>query len=187
MENFDALIIDRLGEHQRKLDFIQENLRTERRRRPSFRKVGYAIMAAAACLAIIFVVSPMLFKSDSLSELSISVPSLSEYRGSQGSDQLIMLMENGNYTQALSAVNSALTENDREIRALSDSGMNGAEQEYMMELYNAEREELLWSRIYILVKLERVDDLKANCLYYLNDKSLREHKAEVETILSKIR
>lgn len=186
MENIDALIINRLGEHQRKIDFINRNINRHSDIGLSFKKISYTVLSVAACLAIVFAVSPILFKSNNISDISITTPYFTEYRGTSHSN-IESLISSGRYEDALSAVNYELAEVEKELQGITSTDMSEDEESYMTGLYKGEKEELIWSKIYLLVKLNKKDDLKSACQNYLNNSDFTIHKSEVENILKKIR
>lgn len=185
MENIDALIINRLGEHQRKVDFISRNINRHRGTDFSFKRIGYTVLSVAACLAIIFAISPMHFKSNNISDISVTAPSFTEYRGSSFID-IENKINSGLYEDALSSVNSELLELENELQNMSPIEMDEAEKFYTTALYEAEQEELMWSKIYILIKLDRKDELKTACQNYLNNNNFDKHLPEVNNILKEI-
>lgn len=185
MENVDTLIINRLGEHQRKVDFIQRNISRSSDKKFSFVKVSYAFMSVAACVAIILAIFPMLFRTETLSDISVAMPSFSEYRGA-GLSNIESLLDSEKYEEALSAVNHELVEIDNELESLSTTEMTDEEKTYAYDLYNAGKEELMWCQIYLLLKLNKVDDLKIECPKYLDNTDFKEHATEVSEILKKI-
>lgn len=184
MDNIDAFITNRLGEHQRKIDFIDRNLNRHSKTGSSFKKTSYAILSVAACLAIVLTVSPMLFKSNNISDISITAPSFTEYRGTS-LNNIESLISSEQYERALLLVNSELTDINDELEKISSADMIEDEKVYMTSLYRGETEELIWSKIYLLVKLDRNDDLKHHCQNYLNNNEFIKHRLEVEDILKK--
>lgn len=185
MENLDSLIINRLGEHQRKIDIVNSNINGYGKTDLKFKKIRYTILSVAACLAIVLVISPMLFKSNDISDISITAPSFTEYRGTSFNN-IETLIRNGRYEDALLLVKSELTDIDNELERMSSSDMSEDEKLYLTTLYKEEREELIWCEIYLSVKLDRKDEAKANCHNYLNNNEFVRHKSEVENFLKKI-
>lgn len=185
MDNIDALITNRLGEHQRKIDFINRNLNRRNKTDLSFKKISYTVLFVAACLAIVLAVSPMLLKNNSISDISISTPSFTEYRGTS-LNNIESLINSGQYERALLLVNSELTDINNELEKIFSADMSEDEKFYMTSLYRGEKGELIWSKIFLLVKLDRTDELKHNCQSYLNDNDFTKHRSEVENILKKI-
>lgn len=184
MENMDTLIIDRLGEHQRKVDFILSNMENKHLSR---RKISYLSVSIAACIAIIVAISPLLFKRNSLADIMIPAPSFTEYRGGDGYEKIEALIEKGNYNEALSLVDAELNKKALEFGAIMAADMSEEEKEYISALYNNDREELLWSKIYLLVKLEKERDLATCCDNYLKNMSFQAYRYEVEEILKIIK
>lgn len=185
MDNLDTLIINRLGEYQRKIDFINKNIRKRSEKILLFKKVSYTVLSVAACLVVLFAISPMVFKSNDISSISVTVPSFSEYRGSTFNN-IESLISNGRYEDALSSVNLELSALEKEIREMSLTEMGGDEESYLITLYEGEKEELMWSKIYLLVKLGKKDELSTTCNNYLNYSSFAKHRSDVKNILKKI-
>lgn len=185
MENIDNLIINRLGEHKRKVDFIEKNINSRRENHFSLRRYSYLILSAAACVAIILAISPMLFKSNSVSDLTLTPPSFAEYRGSS-LNKIEFLLNNEQYMDALSTVDFELVELDKDIEFLYSAEMSEEEKIFSISLYNEEKEELMWSKIYLLVKLNREDDLRVSCQNYLKNSDFKKYDSEVDMILKKI-
>lgn len=184
MEDIDNLIIARLGEHNRKTDFIQRNLRTQSFRHFSLRKTVYIGMSIAACL-VIFAVSTFIFKGNSLSDISMETPTFNQFRNG-GSNNITSLIEQGEYTKALPIVEFKITETDEEIAHIKSVELSPEEEDYLLDLYLEEKEELLWSKIYLLVKLEKKDELKISCREYLSNKNFKSHVGSINKILEKI-
>lgn len=200
MDNPDKLIISRLGEHQRKLDFIVRCERDEKcdnvhgeksgnsggkRHIPSvFRKTMYALISAAACAVVFLIVYPML-KSGSLSEMQLPQPALSEYRGA-GMSRLSLLMEEKKYEEALQLTDVELFALDSEISEIAGPDASIEEKRYAEALYGASREDLLWCKIYILTRLEKENDLKICCEEYLHNSDYETYKDDVEKIMKKM-
>lgn len=184
MENMDTLIINRLGEHQRKVDFINRKLRRNGTIF-SFKKINYTVLSVAACLAILFAVSPMLFKNKNIPDISVTTPSFTEYRG-YSFNEIEDKINSGLYEDALLSINSELLELENELQNMSTIEMDETERSYTTALYEAEQEELIWSKIYLLIKLGRKDDLEIACHSYLNNSNFSKHLLEVKNILKEI-
>lgn len=186
MENIDNLIIERLGEHQRKVAFISAQLKNEQVKRSPFRKTVYAIGVIAACCAILFVVSPLLFKGNSISDMQVETPSFMEYRGS-GYEKIENLINENEYSGALEVVDHELAEIEEELSSFMSTEISEEEKIYMTTLCNDKKEELLWCKIYLLMKLGRIHDLKTYCNSYLNNNDFQAHREDVKLILKKIK
>ena len=185
MEYIDNIIINRLGERQRKVDFINKNIRRRNGMNYSFRRIGYTMVSVAACAVIIFVMSPILFKSHSISDTPMATPSFTEHRGT-GNNEIESLLSSEKNQEALLVVNRELDELKREIQSLPLSEMSEEEKRYTTDLYEGKLEELLWCKIYLLVKLDRKDDLRDACRNYLINSNFSLHKTEVESIMERI-
>jgi len=186
MDNIDTVIIERLGERQRKVDFIARNIDDIKSKRFSWGKTAYTIMSVAACFALIVAVTTILFRSDSISDMDVAVPSFEEYRGA-GCDEIERLINTGDYEIALAKVESELKGCGSEFETIESEGGSDEEIEYMKALYAEGRDELIWCKIYLLVKLDKKSELKIACRNYLEDGELTVHKIEVEQILEKIK
>ena len=184
MENLDAVIIDRLGEHLRKAEFIHRNLEKKERRPFFVPKVRYVIISIAACVALLIAVSPALFMTGSISDISVIHPSFTEFRGGSF-DRLESLINEGEYSKAMTIVESELSETDNEIDQINVYDPSD-EKNYMLRLYNDRKEELLWCKIYLLLKLENKKDLEICCQDYLNNTEFHHHDDDVMRILKKI-
>ena len=185
MDNIDTLIINRLGEHQRKLDFISTNICNRRENIFSFKKISYTVLSVAACLAIVFAISPMVFKSNDISSISVTAPSFSYFLGSTF-NHIESLISSGRYNDALPLVTQELTTLEKELQDISLTEMNEDEKSYMIDLYEGEKEALMWSKIYLLLKLGKKDDLQVLCNNYLNYSGFIKYRADVKNILKKI-
>lgn len=185
MDSIDTLIIERLGEHQRKIDFVRQNLKKCEHDHLSLGKPTYIIMSVAACIAIIWAVSPVLFKDASVSSIEITPPSFEGYRGA-GDNDIEQLINAGEYEAALVKVESELAVCENEFAIMHTAEATPEEMNYIKSLYEAETEELMWCKIYLLAKLGEKDALKRSCVNYLNNNNLTTHREEVEKILKKI-
>lgn len=186
MENIDNFIIDRLGEHQRKIDFINRSINERGKIMFLFKRAGYTILSMAACLAAVFALFPELFKSNDISDMSLITPSFPEYRGASFAN-IESQISGGQYDDALSSVNLELCLIENELVKITSTEMSHDEKLYMTTLYKDEKEELLWSEIYILVKLNKKDLLKLACENYLNNNDFERYRPEVAKILKKIK
>ena len=74
-----------------------------------------------------------------------------------------------------------------EIDSIKSADMSEEENEYTLTLYDVSKEELLWAKIYLLVKLEKEKELGLCCDNYLENSSFQEYRGEVEKILEQIR
>ncbi|MGM9815937.1 MAG: hypothetical protein ACI304_02615 [Lepagella sp.] len=184
MEDIDAIIIDRLGEHQRKVEFVTENLTRAKARRHPLRGMKTSMIWAAASLLIILLISPMIIKSIGGSSDSLTEPTFSEYRGA-GSNEIEALIKAGEYEKALETTERELATIHRELDAIPTSEMSLEEREYTLALYDAELEEMLWCKIYLLHQLERQSDLDACCKEYLSHESFSKNRKEVEGLMKK--
>lgn len=186
MKNIDDLIVDRLGEHHRKLDFISKNMEVKKNKHFQLRKISYPLISIAACIAIMIVISPSLFRGNSISSISISDPSFTEFRG-DGFEKIVSLIDEENYVEALPLIDEELNKVIVEIESIKSADMSEEEKVYVLALYDVCNEELLWTKIYLLVKLEKEMDLRLCCNNYLKNNSFQAYRAEVKKILKQIR
>lgn len=184
MENIDKLIVIRLGEHQRKTDFINASLIKKKHNNPLLR-INYIVASVAASIAIIFAVSPALFHRNSDADFPISAPVFTEYRG-DGYHRIEQLINDGDYNDALLLIDENLNSIEAEIKDISYStDTDKEEQTYLFSLYNVYKEELLWCKIYLLFKLNDKKGLKESCNNYLGNSTFIAHRDEVMKILQK--
>lgn len=180
----DALIVARLGEHQRKIERFNE-IRAGRKRFGN--AVWYGLVSAVACVAIVFALVPGLLRDDTLSTLNLEQPSLQEYRGSAG-NAIESAMDSGNYKLALELTESAITASEREIKEYqSINSDNSQESEYMMMLERQNLEDLIWTKIYLLVRSGDEDSVLKTCELYMENADFQAYRSDVENILKKIR
>ena len=184
MDNVDTLIIERLGEHQRKVDFVVKNMKKNGPNRHAFGKSTYVILSVAACLALILAVSPI-FKDNSIADMAIPSPAFDGYRGS-GDNDIERLINDGDYEKALVEVQKELTILDHELTTFDTPKASSEESEYIKSLYISEKDELLWCKIYILVRLDKKSEVENVCLNYLDDAELTAHRKDVERTLKEI-
>lgn len=184
MDNIDTLIIERLGEHQRKVDFVVKNIKGDEPKRHPFGIRKYVILSVAACLALILAVSPILYKDNSIADMAIPSPSFDGYRGS-GDNDIERLINDGDYDKALVEVDSELAELDHELTTVASKDISD-ELEYIKSLYISEKDELLWCKIYILVRLDKKSEVENVCRNYLDNGELSAHRKDVERTLKEI-
>lgn len=185
MDNIDTLIIERLGEHQRKVNFVVNNIKRNEPKRHPFKKTTYLVMSVAACVALILAVSPILFKDNSIADMSIPSPSFDGYRGSANND-IERLINEGDFENALIEVESELSECYNELSMENRYKAAPEELEYMKSMQISGIEELSWCKIYILVRLDKKREVEKACCNYLENGELSAHREDVERILKEI-
>lgn len=186
METTDTLIIQRLGEYQRKREFITRNLNQQRNVWETPKRVFYYLAAAAACIAVAVAVLPGLLGSNSLSSLNLAEPSFSEYRGGGQYSDIAQAIEANEFDKALSLTNSTIAEVEAEQAAIIATEDGDEEKEYLLALGSESLDELYWTKIYLLAKLGKKDALRQCCANYLDVNQFGRHCEEVQKILGKI-
>lgn len=182
MDDLDNLIIDRLAEHQRKLEILNKFQDANKPAHILSRKKLILVSSIAACIALALFLSPFFSQKDYLSGVSLTEPSFTEFRGS-GFNEIEALIAKGDYNKALPIVDRELFLLNDEMEGYMSDDTTNKEKEYTLLLFDMERDELLWSRIYLLAKLRKTKDLKLSCRKYLKDNTLQSHRQEVEEIL----
>lgn len=185
MENLDKLIADRLGEHQRKVDFVSERMNQKQADGSKWSK-WRVTLSVAASIAIIIALYPMLTQRGG--GMDVTPPDFTEYRGgSAGFEEIEHLIAAENYDKALAVVNQKIIDMEVDhILFAPGKKADKAEAEYEEALYHSRREELMWSEIYLLVKIDEPDELSLSCRKYLEEPSYNVHREEVEKIFKKI-
>lgn len=183
----NSLIISRLGENLKKKEFISRNIEKKQKKIYSFHINRYAITYIAACITTIIVISTLMFNNSSpCSSISISEPSFTEFRGG-GFEKIESLIKENKYDKALPLVDIELNYIKEEIKYFTSADMSEEEKKYIHELYNNEIEELLWCKIFLLVKLEKVEILELCCNEYIKNCQFQTHRKEVEHIIKIIK
>lgn len=181
----DALIVARLGEHQRKIERLNQIRQSGRKRIGT--AAWYWVASAVACVAIVFALVPGLLRDDTLSTLNLEQPSLQEYRGS-ACNAIESAMDSGNYKVALELTESAITASEFEIKEYqSVNSSNSQESEYMMMLERQNLEDLIWTKIYLLVRSGDEDGVLKTCELYMENADFQVYRTDVENILMKIK
>ena len=175
MDN-DTLITQRLGELKRKQDFTARQLAQT--------KKGTHIMpwvsAAAAVLILAIIASVTIFRNP-FDGIVLDAPDFTEYRGSQASE-IEYCIQAGDWSSALAATEAELGE----LRPFSADGIADEEREYLDALYKNRLEELQWTRIYLLVKLEDREAVLDACDTYLALDPPADRRASVENLIEKL-
>jgi hypothetical protein len=187
-DELDRRIIERLGERQAKLDRMAEMERGAKR--TNLRPLAVAL-SVAACLAVVFLISPLWRSSLSpLDELGIAAPSMENYRAAQPElTEIMQLIEAQRYDEALAQAEKALGRSDVKLEELdyasATSGDEAVAYEAAEELvYNSE---LRWTYIYLLVRAEKNKEARRQLKIYLKDSKDAEHEDEARALLEKIK
>ena len=186
-DELDLLIADRLGERQRKLDRMAVWERPARN--VQLRPVMVAL-AIAACLVVAFVViAPWKTTISPWDELGLEPPSREALRAATPDmAEITQLIEAQNYDAAIVKTEQALAQSDRELRVLSDALLGGEDDEllYEEEMEQLHNSELRWTYIYLLLRMERNEDARAELKQYLKYKDAP-HRAEAKELLKLIK
>lgn len=183
----DLLIADRLGERQRKLDRMAA---WERPARSVQLRPVMAALAIAACLAVaLVVIAPWKTTTSAWDELGLETPTSEMLRAATPNmAEIVQLIEAQNYDEAIVKTEQALAQSDRELRILSDAMVAGEDDELLyeeeMELLN--NCQLRWTYIYLLLRVDRNQDARAELKLYLKYKDAP-HRAEAKELLKRIK
>lgn len=182
------LIAARLGERKRKIGRMAEmeqNIASRGRRRHL-----YVRTLLAACVLAALLVWPIYRAQMSpIDRLDIAPPTMTEYRAANADlAEITSLVGKKNYDVALVKTRLALEKSDRAIRELRDVtfGWDDEELAYEEELEKTANSELRWTYIYLLVRLDKTQEAKAQLKRYLKDKQHSEHRAEAAALLKEI-
>lgn len=175
MEQNDNIIIERLGELRRKQDFTSAMMAETRRTRTM-----PWVSAAAAVLVLAVIVSVTMMRSP-FDGIALPEPDLTEYRGSQASE-IQYSIEAGDWLSALEATEAELDS----LRPFDAQGLSDDERDYLDALYNTRLEELQWTRIYLLVKLDKRDDIRQASGQYLALDPPAERRDALQRLLEKL-
>lgn len=182
--NTDSLIINRLGELDRKKVLITSFENHAAKRMP-LRHIPFYASVCAASVIILFAVGTSIFKQSHHLELSnLPLPSFEEYRGGSCSS-IEEEIQNGNYPKALQLTNISIAECKKEIAEL-ESNNKSEESEYLRNLDNVYLENLLWTRIYILTELNDKENLKSACKEYLHHTDYKQFRSSAEKLLKNL-
>lgn len=181
MDN-DKLIIERLGEHKRKLNLLDKYLSSRNDKFRLTHKVLFSALAAAAVIALVLLVAPAIFAPSPFDSLNLQQPEFSQYRGADIFDDIEKDLATGNYSHALELANQARITYQSELERACECEPTD-EVKYQISLYNAYLEDIAWTQIYLLYKIKDKDALTASCNAYLEHADYQEYRAQVENIL----
>lgn len=181
MDN-DKLIIERLGEHKRKLNILEKFLNSRNDKRRTIHKVLLSSMAAAAVIALILLLAPSIFAPSPLDSLHLQQPQLAQYRGADIFDDIEKDIASGNYSHALELADQARITYQSELERACECEPTD-EVKYQISLYNAYLEDIAWTQIYLFYMTKDKDALTASCEAYLKHPDYQEYRAQVENIL----
>lgn len=185
MENLDSIIIQRLGEHHRKSEFIKRH-NSSHHKYNLLRPISYGVISAAACIAIIMFFSPHLFKPDPFSNISISEHVFDGYR-SASEKQIEDAIQSCDFETALHLTNLSIEKSEKEINYLTSLNKTDSETEFLIIVETENLEYLYQKKFHILIKLKKKDEFIATCNKYLSANYLYAFKDEIRVILEKIK
>lgn len=180
-DEVERLIVDRLGSRQEKIYRIKE---WEKGNRRSLRTL-YAVISAAACLAIFFVTTDLFKSGNIIDELGIAAPCMDAYRSAVPElVEIEQLVSSGKYYEALDATYAALRRSDKAVKELQKHPRIGDEEwEYEYQSEKMLNSELRWKYIYLLVLAECDRSAIKELKKYLRDTDFCQHKEEAESML----
>lgn len=188
----DKMIVDRLGERQRKLDRMSAWEKAASGGQKRNLRLLYAAISVAACIALVVVVNPFLnggVMSGGTSVINgtmeMTRPDFSTFRAALPELlQVEQLIDAGEYYKALDIVEAKLEASDKKVKKAEKEPLYDDE-EWMYE-YKAEKllnAELRWTYIYLLVMVEcdrtAVKELKK----YLEDEEFCLHKKDADAMM----
>lgn len=186
------MIVDRLGERQRKLDRMSAWEKAASVGQKRNLRLLYAAISVAACIALVVVVNPFLnggVMSGGTSVINGTMemkrPDFSTFRAALPELlQVEQLIDAGEYYKALDIVEAKLEASDKKVKKAEKEPLYDDE-EWMYE-YKAEKllnAELRWTYIYLLVMVEcdrtAVKELKK----YLEDEEFCLHKKDADAMM----
>lgn len=185
--NVDKLIIDRLGERQRKVERIGAMEKASARGRKRNMSILYTAISIAACIALVAIVNP--FANDNRRDFAMTRPDFSTFRAALPElVQVEAFIDAGEYYKALDLVEVKLKESDKNIKYAERKPMFDDE-EWMYE-YKSEKllnGELRWTYIYLLVMVECDNTAVKELKRYLKDEEFCLHREEAKDMLEALR
>ena len=179
----DKMIVDRLGERQRKLDRMSAWEKAASGGQKRNLRLLYAAISVAACIALVVIVNP--FAAGDRRAFTMEKPDFSTFRAALPElSQVEQLIDAGEYYKALDIVEAKLEASDKKVKNAEKEPLYDDE-EWMYE-YKAEKllnAELRWTYIYLLVMVEcdrtAVKELKK----YLEDEEFCLHKKDADAMM----
>lgn len=175
-EQLDNLIALRLAERDRKRQFIIGRANSGERH-TRLNKAWSRVLAVAAAVMVLVAICPMLLRQQ---PVTVSAPDYELFRGSAST--VPELVAGGDYAGALAATRSALAE----LESTPAASLDPEETEYLLALRRADREELRWTEIYLLLQLNRRSEAKKALNEYLQNPAYQEHRAEAKAALQRM-
>lgn len=185
--NVDKLIIDRLGERQRKVERMDVLEKASARGRKRNMSILYTAISIAACIALVAIVNP--FANDNRRDFAMTRPDFSTFRAALPElVQVETLIDAGEYYKAIDLVEVKLKESDNNIKYAEREPMFDDE-EWMYE-YKAEKllnAELRWTYIFLLVMVECDHTAVKQLKRYLKDEEYCLHREDAKDMLEALR
>lgn len=186
-DSLTALIADRLGERQRKLELMAE---MERTGKSSKRIPMYVVSAIAACIVVLIIVVPLWKgKMSPLDKLGIETPEMTSFRAATPElTEIASLIEQQQYDKALQKTQKVLESSDRDVKGIMEL-LDGWYDESLMEELEQEtlmNTEIRWTYIYLLVKVERYKEARKELKRYLEYGDYCEHREEAKALLKEL-
>lgn len=183
----DKLIIDRLGERQRKVERMDVLEKASARGRKRNMSILYTAISIAACIALVAIVNP--FANDNRRDFAMTRPDFSTFRAALPElVQVETLIDAGEYYKAIDLVEVKLKESDNNIKYAERKPMFDDE-EWMYE-YKAEKllnAELRWTYIFLLVMVECDHTAVKQLKRYLKDEEYCLHREDAKDMLEALR
>lgn len=188
-DNLSAIIIDRLGERQRKIECMKEWDKSFSSGSRTLRYV-YIVATVAACVLLVWTVFPAQDRNmEMLENLGITY-SQTEFRAaSQDMAEISDMIESKNYDDALVKTKNLLSRSDLVIDEFEDVGYLWDDEElmYSMKEELLANSELRWTYIYLLVCTGDRKEAQKQLKVYLKQKEYCEHEAEARKLLKELK
>lgn len=191
-DSLTRLIVDRLGERQRKLDRMAEWAEWSKTRRV---RLTYWGTAVAACVAVFLIVFPMERSALSpLDELKLDYNLSENFRSaSPETERIESLISERDYAKALRIVQSELYASDKSARetysrwkdAKGESGTEEYEYDYRVSMLH--NSELRWLYIWLLVRTEDFHKAVEQLEIYLHHKEFCANPRDAQMLLETIK
>lgn len=196
-ETNDALeqcIVERLGERQKKLQRIEEWEQADRRKVTVHRRMWMTVLAAA-CVAGVLVVTPLLRGNDMsvLDQVGIGVPDLTEcYRAADPDlPRIQRMMNEQKWDEALKEARTALRHSNEALELFTDAAKRwGHEDEgilYDIQAEEVTNDELHWTYIYLLLRTGHDAEASVQLKEYLRKYNDGVHRNEALTLQEKMK
>lgn len=178
----DERIVERLGEHARKMRLM----RGWERKRGRNGIARYAFMAVAASVAVLLVTTFFWGGNGNvIDELGIEAPQMEAYRSAMPQlTEIDNLINNGKYYEAVDAAEKALENSNWLIEQMEMFPMEDDEEwEYQYHAEKSLNSEIRWVYIYALIMVESEKLAVKELKKYLKDEEFCKHKEDAELML----